>query len=78
MGAVAEGGETYLNEELMAEIGVSDDDVAGVVARKTAEGHTKPEIIRSLKRYLAREIYYLLNPATPSRTTHPTKINIAA
>jgi transposase len=32
-------------------------------ARKTAEGHSKLEIIRCLKRYLAREVYYLLNPA---------------
>lgn len=27
------------------------------VDRRTAEGLTKPEIIRCLKRYLAREIY---------------------
>src|SRR4051812_27453102 len=37
LGAVAEGGETYLNEELMDEIGVSPDEVADVVARKTRE-----------------------------------------
>jgi transposase len=34
------------------------------VAKKTAEGHSKLEIIRCLKRYLAREVYYLLNPST--------------
>jgi hypothetical protein len=27
-----------------------------------AQGHSKPEIIRCLKRYIAREIYYLLKP----------------
>jgi transposase len=32
------------------------------LAKKTAEGHSNLEIIRCLKRYLAREIYYLLNP----------------
>ena len=30
------------------------------VARRTAEGHSKLEIIRCLKRYLAREVFYLL------------------
>jgi putative phosphoribosyl transferase len=37
LGAVAEGGETYLNEALMAQVGVSDDEVAPLVARKAAE-----------------------------------------
>ena len=32
------------------------------VAKRTAEGKTKKEIIRCLKRYLAREIYHLLPP----------------
>ena len=48
------------------------------VARKTAEGHSKLEIIRCLKRYLAREVYYLLNPGQPSAAKQPGKINIAA
>jgi len=41
------------------------------MARKTAEGHSKLEVIRCLKRYLAREVYYLLNPgkAAITRTT---------
>ena len=30
------------------------------VARRTAEGLSKPEIIRCLKRYLIRELYPLL------------------
>ncbi len=30
------------------------------VARKKAEGHSNPEILRLLKRYIARETYYLL------------------
>jgi putative phosphoribosyl transferase len=37
LGAVAEGGETYLNENLIAEIGVSEDELAEVVGRKLAE-----------------------------------------
>ena len=36
------------------------------VARRTADGLSKPEIIRCLKRYLARELYRtLVSPATP-------------
>lgn len=34
------------------------------VARRTAEGKTKREIIRCLKRYVIREVYHLLRPAT--------------
>jgi len=30
------------------------------VSRKRAEGHSNPEILRLLKRYIAREVYYLL------------------
>ena len=36
------------------------------LAKKIAEGHTKREAIRCLKRYLAREVYYLLKAAAPS------------
>jgi transposase len=37
------------------------------VARRTAEGLSKPEIIRCLKRYLAREVYRLLRAPTDVR-----------
>lgn len=36
------------------------------LARRTTEGMSKPEIMRCLKRYLAREIYQALPPAAPS------------
>jgi transposase len=39
-----------------------DPKTQAYVAKKTTEGHSKLEIIRCLKRYLAREVYYLLNP----------------
>lgn len=32
------------------------------VRRRTGEGRTKPEIMRCLKRYVARELYYRLPP----------------
>jgi transposase len=55
-----------------------DEKTKAYAAKKTAEGHSKLEIIRCLKRYLAREVYYLLNPGhTPTNKT-PTKINKAA
>jgi transposase len=48
------------------------------VARKTAEGHSKLEIIRCLKRYLAREIYYLLNPGQQTIPRRPYRRGAAA
>ena len=36
------------------------DETRAYVARRTAEGLSKPEIIRCLKRYLAREIFQAL------------------
>lgn len=41
------------------------------VARRTAEGLSKREIIRCLKRYLAREIYRLLPPPSTSADIRP-------
>ena len=60
-----------------------DERTQAYAAKKTAEGHSKLEIIRCLKRLLAREVYYLLRPAgsgqaaglspelTPGRFLHP-------
>src|SRR4051794_18134904 len=46
------------------------------IARKTAEGKTHREAIRCLKRHLARRIWHLLQPPTPSpNTTLPTSIS---
>jgi hypothetical protein len=39
------------------------------VARRTTEGKTKAEIIRCLKRLLAREIWALLKPLRSLTTT---------
>jgi transposase len=55
-----------------------DQKTKAYVAKKTAEGHSKLEIIRCLKRYLAREIYYLLNARQTPPNKNPTKINKAA
>jgi transposase InsO family protein len=38
------------------------------VARRTAEGRTKKEIIRCLKRYVAREVFHLLPTSTKQDT----------
>lgn len=39
-----------------------DPRTRAYAARRTTEGLSKTEIIRCLKRYIAREIYYILNP----------------
>ena len=50
------------------------------VARRTAEGKSKREIIRSLKRYLAREVYRVLisSVARSSPTDPRDEAHIAA
>ena len=40
-----------------------DPDTRAYVAKRTAQGRTLREIRRSLKRYLARQIYRQLNTA---------------
>lgn len=55
-----------------------DPKTKAYVAKRTALGHSKMETIRCLKRYLAREVYYLLNPGQPQHTKQPKKINNAA
>lgn len=47
-----------------------DPKTQAYVAKKTTEGRSKLEIIRCLKRYLAREIYFLLNPGQTGITPH--------
>jgi transposase len=39
-----------------------DERTKAYAAKKTAEGHSKLEIIRCLKRLIAREVYYLIRP----------------
>src|SRR5215213_2400952 len=45
------------------------------IARKRAEGKTNRDAIRCLKRHLARRIWHLLQPPTPTPTT-PLTINL--
>jgi transposase len=44
-----------------------DQRTQAYVAKKRAEGRSMREIIRCLKRHIAREVYYLLNPAARRR-----------
>jgi transposase len=44
-----------------------DPHTRAYAERRTHEGLSKPEIIRCLKRYVAREIYNTLNLAAPAR-----------
>jgi hypothetical protein len=51
-----------------------DDRTKNYLTRRTAEGKTKKEIIRCLKRYVAREIYRVLIKTAQSRgTAIPTR-----
>jgi transposase len=67
------GGDRQANRALhMAAISRMriDTQTRAYVARKTAEGHSKLQIIRCIKRYLAREIYHLMRePMTLPRAT---------
>lgn len=47
-----------------------DPATRAYVVRRTAEGKTKKEIIRCLKRHIAREIYKLLT-APPTLASSP-------
>ena len=46
---------------------VCDECTRAYINRRLAEGRTKKEAIRCLKRYIAREIYQHLPPATRSQ-----------
>ncbi|EMR7702243.1 transposase, partial [Escherichia coli] len=57
------GGERVANSALyIITIGClqTDDKTKEYVSRRVAEGHTKMEAIRCLKRYISREVYTLL------------------
>jgi transposase len=48
-----------------------DERTRHYVARRTAEGKSKKEVIRCLKRYVAREVYRMLIPAASPRPMGP-------
>jgi transposase len=48
-----------------------DPRTRAYAARRTAQGKTKPEILRCLKRYLARELYPLLMGPPPAPLEAP-------
>ncbi|MGH3918700.1 MAG: transposase [Pseudonocardiaceae bacterium] len=48
-----------------------DPRTSRYVERRTKDGLSKPEIIRCLKRYLAREIYQVLVSLPPSSSSWP-------
>jgi transposase len=48
-----------------------DPDTAAYLARKQAEGHTRREAVRALKRHLARRVWHLLQPGDTPPTPPP-------
>ena len=49
----------------------TDDKTKEYAARRVAEGHTKMEAIRCLKRYISREVYTLLRNQKKAGQQHP-------
>ncbi len=47
----------------------TDQRTKDYVARRVAEGHSKLEIIRGLKRFVTREMNYLLKPPNQANAT---------
>ena len=48
-----------------------DERTRSYVAKRTVEGKTKKEIIRCLKRYIAREIYRVLSSLSLHKPSIP-------
>ena len=70
------GGNRQLNcalHRLAVSKGRLDPETAAYLARKQAEGKTRREALRCLKRHLARRVWHLLQPPPPSSTL-PTAI----
>jgi len=72
------GGNRQLNcalHRLAVNKGRLDPETAGYLARKQAEGKSRREALRCLKRHLARRVWHLLQPPTapavPSASTSP-------
>jgi transposase len=53
-----------------------DPQTQHYIARKKAEGKTNRDAIRCLKRHLARRIWHLLQPPTPTREATLSKSNL--
>ena len=69
------GGNRQLNctlHRLAITKGLHDPDSAAYLARKQAEGKTRREAIRCLKRHLARRVWHLLQPAATAPTAITT------
>jgi len=66
------GGDRQANSALWRIVLVrmrSHQPTRDYVTRRTAEGLAKRDIMRCLKRYVAREIYHHINPTPPALTT---------
>ena len=79
------GGNRQLNcalHRLAVTKGRLDPDTANYLARKQADGKSRREALRCLKRHLARRVWRLLQPPpterTPSPSPRPPKSSLAA
>jgi transposase len=75
------GGNRQLNcalHRLAVNKGNWDPDAAAYLARKQAEGKSRKEALRCLKRHLARRVWKLLRSAVPATTPPPTLLKPTA
>src|SRR5438876_12138982 len=69
------GGNRQLNcalHRLAVTRGRLDPDTAAYLARRQAEGKSRREALRSLKRHLARRVWHLLQPLAAPPSPPPT------
>jgi transposase len=69
------GGNRQLNcalHRLAVNKGRLDPATAAYLTRKQADGKSRREALRCLKRHLARRVWHLLQPTFPDHATHPS------
>jgi Transposase IS116/IS110/IS902 family len=76
------GGNRQANHALwrivLTRLGHGEPRTVAYMRRRLAEGRTKPEIIRSLKRYVAREIFQGLNAPSSVECANATRPGLEA
>lgn len=55
MGAIASGGIQILNQELVADLGISEDQLAEVIAAQEAELHRREQLFRGSRPHISAQ-----------------------
>jgi hypothetical protein len=59
------GCNSSVGKREQGDVGQTDERTREYLARRQAEGKSKREVVRCLKRYVAREIYHVLQRLGP-------------